>query len=357
MKKFSSVLMVAGVMLVIISCVDKEPTFESEKFSIRFSLDGSDPELQDARLLLSISNSKGDEVMYHEEIAYSKDGDSFVTATLDFPPGNYSINDFFLVTKDDDIIFALPRKNTPLADLVNSQHNFHIGSETDHIVNLLLLNPSGREARAFGYDNYRVKRRKSLNVAIKVTEGGQARFASGEAFILQGLDTTARFPLAAGMNKIHFTGNGDNYTLVLIKNGFSRYSQTITVGKHVKPIIAQLKPAFSMVVITNPDGYFAYELDGWPGDLVFDWGDGSIENVRLGDPNDVDVVRDHQYAQPGRYYVSVTGELDKINTLLFSQFTDSFTDRINVERTIGSEVGTRIKFYQSITAGQPLSVS
>jgi hypothetical protein len=133
------------------------------------------------------------------------------------------------------------------------------------------------------------------------------------------------------MNRINFPADGETYTLVLIRNGFSRFSQNIAPG-NPKPVVAELKPAFSMVVITNPDGYFAYELDGWAGDLVFDWGDGSIENVRLGDPNDVDVVRDHQYAQSGRYYVSVTGELDKINTLLFSQSTNSFTDRINVER-------------------------
>lgn len=332
MKRPFLILPIASLMLAFFSCDDQE-TLVTDKLSISFTLDGADDiQLEGAKLLITINNAAGDKIIDREEVSFSQAGLSFRVATLDLPPGSYSVADFFLLNENDEIIFAVPKRNTALDNTISTTHDFRIGSGAVPAVDLLLLPSSGRQSREFGYESFRVKQGKSINVAIKINDGGQSSFASGEAFILNGMDTVDHFQLAAKMNRITFAEDTGSYELVLIRNGFSRFSQIISLDKHPKPIVAELNPAFSMVVITNPNGYFAYELDGWAGDLVMDWGDGYIEQVRLGDPNDVDVVRDHQYARPGRYYVCITGELDKINTLLFSQGTSSYTDRINVER-------------------------
>jgi hypothetical protein len=330
MKKALIFAMSASVLVMLQRC-NNEPEIEKPNASIAFLT--NEPLPQNAALLLTLESSTGELLKEFEPVAFSATGDGYVTSNLDLQPGHYQVRDLVVVDKDGHMAFAAPKSDAPLSKGSGSGMitvGLHATKTSDHPI--VLYSTAKYRPEDFGYEKFSAPSKIGLNVSVQLDDG-DSKPDAGQALVLHNHDTIAQFELLPRINHLSFDAvAGGSYTILIFKDGYSSETRTISsADKVLKTIIAQLKRAFSMVTVTTSQGYTAFELDGWPGALTIDWGDGTSEPINLGDPNDVDVVRDHQYATAGKYYVNVTGALDQIHTLLFSQSEASATDRVNIE--------------------------
>jgi hypothetical protein len=346
MKTPLKLCLVAYILLMLQSCME-EQKLGHEKVKIKFSLasgsDGSSTKgIPDgSSLMINVETGSGEPVLENKTITFTKEGSTYVTESLDLPPGNYVITDFMMLDGNDEVQFAVPRIDAPLAsDVVHPlMHNFKISTHGVSEITMELLEVGRHAAKEFGYASFFGQLYKTFSIVVFTKDSTRSRLAPGDAFILDGNDTLRAYELRARINLVTFNGDPEKeYTLVVIKDGYSRYARQFTLKSlwmelHGKPIKAVLTPALTIVGVTDATGYFGFELDGFPGTLTIDWGDGTSQTEVLADPTAVDIVQQHTYAAPGKYFISITGDLDKIFMLYFGQGGGpSATDRVNIDR-------------------------
>jgi hypothetical protein len=330
MKKPLTLFFLTSLALMFLRCSDEQNPVR-EKVRINFTIDAATPIPQDLILLVSVQSNSGDLLMDYKPISFSASGSSFTTAPLDLTPGSYIIQDFILTdATGSEIIYAAPKAKATLATQVDYplMKKFQFDNGGNAFV-LKMFSAAAYLPQDFGYTTYRIAASRMINVVVNTGD----KNTSADAFILNGFDTVQHYVLQAKINHLSFTGDAAaNYNLVIVKDGYSRYSYPFTMeslqaAQRGRPIEAHLVPAFTVVVVTNSAGYFNMEVDGFPGDIVTDWGDGTTQAGILHYEN----VREHVFAQPGRYFVSITGDLEQINTVIFRGWGASATDRINLE--------------------------
>jgi hypothetical protein len=109
------------------------------------------------------------------------------------------------------------------------------------------------------------------------------------------------------------------------------------------PLKVYLVPAtFTMLAFAGeysaPLG-FKFWIDGLGGGVLVDWGDGGREGfpVSMREFGFETVEVSHTYAAPGKYLITITGDLDMITTLYTGLFGEGRISEINVQGLTGLE--------------------
>lgn len=269
-------------------------------------------------LIVSIQKSDGSAVLTRKEVTLVQDGDKFISDPVPLPAGSYELTDFWVVGSGR-VMFAAPRTLSPLAELVNQPLPFSFVVTNPVLMKQVVqaIDVSASEPADFGYVSFGldVIRRFGLSVFIPQDDG--LALTTGEAFILHNNDTLHVHSLAAQINTIVFEEEPDDtFELVVIKDGYSRYARKFTFNQlkvelKRNPVIAVLAPALTLVADVRDYGvppFFAINIGSYEGSLSIGWGDGSSEI--LSTPVSENVT--HEYEKPGRYFVSVSGDLKKV---------------------------------------------
>jgi hypothetical protein len=139
---------------------------------------------------------------------------------------------------------------------------------------------------------------------------------AARVYVLDGTDTVYRQSLVKATDRIAFNGVPDKlYSLVVKANAFQKVVKTFTLAAlrnelKGKVLNINLQPALTFV--TNGQDEVQVTIGGTDANLSIDWGDGSpVETTTCG------CSLSHPYGAPGYYFVSVTGDLDKIESLGF----------------------------------------
>ena len=267
-----------------------------------------------ASLLLSLETNSGEAVLDQHQISLHKKGETYISDPVDLRDGKYKITDFFIVNDELDVIFATPRKGSPLsAEIAQSLPYIFISGTPDvsHL-SMEVLDARMKSVKNFGYSSFR-KNKHSVKLQVFTPMAKKLQSTTAEALIMKGLDTVQMYQLSAKMNTLTFNGEPrETYTLVVAKDSYSRFARDFTMedlngSMGHSPLKVVLNPAFTVVGNPAPDqNYFAMQFDIWgPGgfDMNVDWGDGTNEIWRSGNT----VLLDHYYQEPGKYFISVTG--------------------------------------------------
>lgn len=306
---------------------------------LTFSLQSSSGEpvsVPDNHLLLAgITTSTGETNEF--ELAFHSSGSLFATTPLDVEPGEYWLTDLMLVDENRNPVYVLPLDKSPLGRGTGTMRRLLVDGAEAEVPTYTLMEVASRAPREFGYKNFKKGQKQSLKIAAYTLVQGKETMTSAMAFLMIGADTVEQFTLSPKMNHLPLSLNsGQTYRLLVARDGYALYTQTLQAGSiSPKPLKVVLKPAYTMVAIADATGYLAFELDGFPGTVVIDWGDGSQNTEHLADITNVDMVQEHTYSEPGRYFISVTGDLDKIHTLLFGGVAVLPTERMNLDQLTG----------------------
>ena len=261
-------------------------------------------------LRITVTRDNGDNVLAAKKIELVKVGDGFVTTPITLPKGHYNIDDFMIVSATDSLLFAVPKRKSPLAQWVKNPLaiSFNIGGDAVSNIEGEVISAERKTAKDFGYASFGVKvaTASSLSIAAFTNDPGNVKLATANAFVLHGKDTVIRSSIAASVNNMTFTGAPKTtYTLVITKDGYAKYQRAFLLDTLTKPLTAVLEPALTVSwTLTSSTIY----LDGNAGaKLQIDWGDNTVEKADL-----QTAEFSHTYSAAKKYFVSITGDLDAI---------------------------------------------
>src|SRR6187551_3940848 len=138
-------LICISISLVILNCTNDETI--SIQGKVQFALAITSAPSGGGRILsqsfpdgsyisLSIETASGASVYSLKKIDLIKLGDGYVTAPLALTEGSYHLTDFFVMSEDDEVLYATPKEGSPLAGLVEHPLPMNFSITADGIVNL-----------------------------------------------------------------------------------------------------------------------------------------------------------------------------------------------------------------------------
>ncbi|MBT1711793.1 hypothetical protein KK062_26365 [Fulvivirgaceae bacterium PWU5] len=139
---------------------------------------------------------------------------------------------------------------------------------------------------------------------------------AARVYVLDGKDTVYRQSLVKATDRIAFHGAPDKlYSLVVKADAFRKVVKTFTLAalrNELKGRVLNINLEPALTFVTNGQDEIQISLGATDADLSIDWGDGSpIEVTNCG------CYLTHLYDGPGYYFVSVTGDLNDIESLGF----------------------------------------
>jgi hypothetical protein len=293
-------------------------------------------------VVLSIQTTAGISVFNNKSISLLAFGDSYITSPIELVPNDYKITDFMLVNTSGQVIYATPKIGSPLAQLVSTPLPFQFTVAKNKVTSPVIevVNVKTKKPEDFGYASFGVKTVELLPLSVFIKNLNGLTLTSANAFILKNdKDTLSTYSLKPEVNLFPFKEDPSaTYKLVVIKEGYARYAKTFTYSTLISSIEGNalkiiLEPAFTFIAhSTGFDGAFEIYRIGAdsPSKIFIDWGDGSPqESLELKKSSDAK----HTYLNApfgSRYYVSVTGEIDKITSCGF-YYGLSGISQINLE--------------------------
>jgi hypothetical protein len=325
MKTLSLLLVLAFLPLLFISCSDEEGQ-SAEKQQIQFTFDIASPESNSGRAstefpagaILSVTITKdGTTTSQNFELALLKMGDGVITEPLEIVPGRYAISDF-VVRVGSEIIYATPKRGSPLAPAVEHSlpYNFSVGKNGISNVRMQVVNTAGNEPSAFGYVAFDIDLINPLAITVmELTDNGYT-FVDAEARILFYGTLVDSTLLKAKANIISFDNDPqETYTLEIRKKGFNTYSREFTYSS----LMGDLNGKPLVVVLVRKALEIRIQVQG--NEEEFSFGLGGTGQVTLSGagPYSGTYTLPIQYENfvlpPGVHDIKVTGDLDQLEGL------------------------------------------
>jgi hypothetical protein len=281
--------------------------------------------------LLSIQAIAGVSVLSNKTVTLLSFGDSYITSPIELIPGDYKITDFMLVNSTGQVIYAAPKIGSPLAALVSSPLPTQFSVTENNVTNvgMQVVNVKTKKPEDFGYVSFGVETVELLNVSVFIKTSTGLALTTADAYIVKDdRDTLQTYSLKAEVNSLPFTEDPTaTYKLVIGKSGYARYAKTFRYDSLVASIEgnmikAVLEPAFTFFMFRDVGSSLFFRMGAEVQAKIFvDWGDGTPQQT-INLTNEYEL--NHNALSRGKYFVSITGDIDKITScsLYYYNFTD-----------------------------------
>lgn len=280
-------------------------------------------------LRISLEDNDGNVVFTLKEIQLLKLGDAYITEPLELLQGYYRITDFLLVA-GNQVQYATPRRDSPLAGSVNSPLPFGlwVSKGRSLTVAMEVIDVTQQVPEDFGYASFFINVMNLFDIAVFTTSEQGYLLTDAKVRILKNgevvklpIGLPAEWTTNFQTRQISFPGNPDDtYLLEVKREGYATYRKWF-VPRELKaslgnlPLKVYLVPAvFTMLAYAytvNPNSHnFSFFITGHSGIIKVDWGDGTSDTYNIS-PSSIQL--DHSYPSAYTYYpISVTGDLDMI---------------------------------------------
>ena len=278
---------------------------------------------EDAKLKLNVETVDGEPVLSDFTVNFQKEDDAFITDAVDLNAGEYVVTNFEIV-RQDHLLYLAPDKS--LSNIKSLRYilplKFRATNSQRQQVDLQILS-----ARAAGMEN-------SFKLAVYAVRGGRWKLSQATAYMLDGPDTLATYALTASINRVPFTLDpAASYTLVIRRPGSARESIPFRYNDLARGVIrVELDPALTILGYTEIglSTEYVFSLQSDPGSISIDWGDGTTQDHTFVPENPWDNFFSHEYANEGNHFITVTGDLHKIN-YFYSFYGHGMFDDVSFE--------------------------
>jgi hypothetical protein len=258
-------MMVSLITLLLQACADDPAVLvENEKVQFTFSQlsiapDGGRLTSQlpaGASLRISITDPAGHAVVTNQTVNILRMGEAYITEPLELKPSNYIISDF-LIVKDSEVLFATPKRGSPLATTVEHALPFTFKVSKNEIANIEMqvVDVKTKQPEDFGYVSFDIDVVSQFEVSVFIYQNGKVLLTEATAYILDDTTLVKTYSLQAKTNIISFTGDPEKlYTLEIQKSGYGNFIKEFTytgIKDELadKPLKVILEPALELKMV------------------------------------------------------------------------------------------------------------
>lgn len=323
---FTRLVLIGFFAVIALSCNEESPT---SLVKVQFNLAVQADQYNDggrlqspleipngAKLLISVETETGAPVMTFEEVELLRVGGNIVTAPLHFYPGTFQIVDFLLVDEANNVLFATPKRGSPLANYIRNPLvvKLTITGGKAKVVQMDVMDVAQATPESFGYVSFNINVVHPLSVVVFAATANGAVMTSAKMTIEKGEPILETMLLNAGINRVAFKHSADeNYIMRISKPGYQTYVRNFTYDQIIselngQPLAITLTPGMTITTPYSASFQSITLYFGGPGaEYTIDWGDGT--------PSQTNGDLIHEYENGGRYSINIAGELEKITVL------------------------------------------
>lgn len=289
-------------------------------------------------LIVTIQNASGTSIFTRERVDLVRVGDEYIGEPLALPQGSFRLTDFWVVSPTRVLLYAAPKEGAPLADLVDDPlpQTFSVSKDQLSNVGVQVIDAAGSSPQDFGYVSFDLDIIRKFQISVFTTGESGLTLSSATVTLLDGIDTLQLESLEAKVNTVVFTENPDDtVTLAITKPGYARYARKVTFNQlkaelDGDPLTVVLSPAVTFVALAdaNSPQDYSIRLSGPSGDIAIDWGDGTSGIYSI----DSFDAQEHHYTYPGKYFVSITGDLQHVTDFYSFYGGGPMVDHVDVSQ-------------------------
>src|SRR5690606_13038541 len=112
-----------------------------------------------ASIIVSIETSTGDDVLTFEKVTLLKVGYHFISEPVGLHPGNYNLTEFFVISENNEVLFATPTNGSDLAYLVEDPLpiSFTVENNQTENLNMEVVDARDNTPEDLGYVSFNVE--------------------------------------------------------------------------------------------------------------------------------------------------------------------------------------------------------
>jgi len=327
MKKrtLSFIALVLITCTVLWRCSDEGQNLSPESTTVTFTLDAAtgisgriNAGAAPASLYISLTDDAGTPVMTYHKVKILALGNAFVSEPITLATGYYRITDFLLASDTDSILYATPKKGSALENAVEKPlpYRFLVAKNDVNNISMQVVDVSKVAAKDLGYAAFSIGTVNPLQISVFArNDNNEQKLTDATAVIMLGSDTVKRFDLAATVNTVSFIGSTTlEYLLIISKPGYNieRISFTYEALTDIAMKVYLDNEALMVDLLVADTSLSAGIFLVGRGNVWVDWGDGSgLEPAEFNSFF-------HKYPAPGRYHMSLVGDLDNASEFFHS---------------------------------------
>ncbi len=222
---YKSALFCAIIILLIIGCKEDNNDLTNVDYTFTFSLQNANGRLSSdysvKSILVSVTDNNGNEIYKLKELkVYNFDGE-YISEPISLIPGSYSVTDFLVIDKNQNVVYVTPKSGAPLAYLVENPLpvNFNIIDDQVNKINLEVIDIVDGSPNDFGYNTF------SFSI-VETFDFLTAVFVYDEVIKNFKL-TSANITVTSGEDTLFSKSISDSTNSILLKSGLFEYKISV----------------------------------------------------------------------------------------------------------------------------------
>jgi hypothetical protein len=187
-------------------------------------------------VVVSISDKNGVNVYDKKKLPLYSFDEGYLSEVLAMPPGAYTLDEFLVINRDNQVMYASPMEGSDLEYLVEDPLplNFVVHKDEVAKVDPEVIKVTGTPA-SFGYATFslNIVNTFRFNMAVFAFdgEGGSPALVNSSVEIKSGSTVYYNTELPAATNQIVLNGHASHFNITVRKEGYLTYSRTFTVDE------------------------------------------------------------------------------------------------------------------------------
>lgn len=359
---FKIPVFIAFSLLIFISC-NKDEDVSLGKASFSFVLPESNAGsrvMADAKkILVSVKNNSGNLVYDKKELSLYDFSGNLLSEPLALGQGSYTLVDFIVLNKDNNVIYVTPKEGSELAHLVADPLPINFSIQKDQVTNVVpeVIVASGYAASQFGYSSFSFKviNTQSFLASVFVYDPSSQSLQLTSHAILIKSGATLLYAGSLGniTNRLTIVNTGSTVTLTISKSGYATYTKDFTPAE----LVAYENTPLTVVLLNQSlsNGLVAYyPFSGNSNDNSGNNLHGTVNGATLS--SDRHGIANSAYSFNGSSYISVAHN-ELINFGNTDDFSISLWAWVDPAQIPDGGINDIIRKWSGDTQGYPFAIS
>ncbi len=182
-------------------------------------------------VLVTVRDKKNETDVYtFVNLALSEAADYYTSLPLSLKKGDYNIADFMIIDQNRNVVSASPLEGSPLARSIADPLPVQFSINNDEILYLSpeIIDAQGCSPGEFGMPSqvFNIAEPVKFSVGIFIFNGAQPEMTNAQILVSSGSTVLYSSFLPASTSQIEIYGGEDQYTMEIIKPGYSSFIRT-----------------------------------------------------------------------------------------------------------------------------------